>query len=480
MCDEDVPPLFRRIGCALRVSVRPVAGLLVVAIDGPAGSGKSTVARLVAERVGLPHLDTGAMYRSVALMCLRRGLPVTDADGVAALAAELKITLDRDGVRVDGEDVSLAIRTPEVDVAVGPVASNAAVRAGLVDRQRMWAADRGGAVMEGRDIATVVFPGAAVQVYLTASDDERARRRAEQSGDDVAAVAADIARRDHVDSTRAADPLRVADGATLLDTTGMSIDEVVEHIAGLVTAARAMGTTTAPLVPDSQVPAVPVVPKELVGDGRFGRGLYKTAQTVASLVNGRYLRVRYHGTEKIPASGGFLLSPVHRSVLDFLIVGSVTKRRMRYVGKESVWHAKWFRPIANHMGGIKVERGTADRESMRRCLEVLSAGQPLVLFPEGARKEGPVVQEIFEGAVYIAAKAGVPIIPVGIGGSAAAMPLGAKFPRRSKVDVVIGDPVVLPPGVKASSRKALRAMNDELRAAIQAVYDEATALNKQR
>jgi pantoate ligase / CMP/dCMP kinase len=461
---------------------------LVVAIDGPAGSGKSTVARLVAERVGLPHLDTGAMYRSVALMCLRRGVSVSDVDAVAELADDLSITLgDSDGgVFVDGEDVSVAIRTPEVDVAVGPVASNARVRAGLVDRQRAWAAERGGAVMEGRDIATVVFPGAPVQVYLTASDAERAKRRAAQSGEDVDAVAADIARRDHVDSTRAADPLRVADGATLLDTTGLSIDQVVERIAAMVDRARAI-----PAVASSSVAASSgasssgaskelVAPTALIGDGLFGRGLYRAVQIFASVVNGRFFRIRYHGTEKIPQHGAFLLSPVHRSVLDFLIVGSVTRRRMRYVGKESVWKPRWFRPIANHMGGIKVERGTADRESMRRCLEVLAAGQPLVLFPEGTRKEGPVVQEIYEGAVYIAAKAGVPIVPVGIGGSAAAMPLGAKFPRRVRIDVVIGDAVVLPPGVKASSRKGLRAMNDELRAAIQRVFDEATAINVER
>jgi cytidylate kinase len=465
------------------------ASPLVVAIDGPAGSGKSTVARLVAERVGLPHLDTGAMYRSVALACLQRGISVADDEAVGVVAATLPIALgDGVAVLVDGVDVSAEIRTPEVDRAVGPVAANATVRSEMVNRQRAWAAERGGAVMEGRDIATVVFPGAPVQVYLTASDEERARRRSVQSGESIEAVAADLARRDHVDSTRAADPLRVADGATLLDTTGLSIPEVVDRIAAMVDRARTVSAEVVAL-PESTV-SRPVVGSvlttptnastPLVGDGLFGRFLYRGIQLVATVVNGWFFRIRYHGTENIPDQGAFLLAPVHRSVLDFLIVGSVTKRRMRYVGKESVWKPRWFRPIANHMGGIKVERGTADRESMKRCLEVLNAGQPLVLFPEGTRKEGPVVQEMFEGAVYIAAKAGVPIVPVGIGGSAHALPLGAKRPKRVVIDVVIGAPVVLPLGAKASSRRVLREMNALLKSSIQEVFDQATAINNKR
>jgi 1-acyl-sn-glycerol-3-phosphate acyltransferase len=193
-------------------------------------------------------------------------------------------------------------------------------------------------------------------------------------------------------------------------------------------------------------------------------------------VNGGWFRVRYHHREAVPASGGFLLAPVHRSNVDFLVVGNVTRRRMRYVGKETIWKPRWFRPLADALGGIKVERGTPDRASMRRCLEVLEAGEPLVLFPEGTRRSGPEVAELFEGAVYLALKAGVPIVPVGIGGSAAAMPHGAKFPRRVPIEVVVGHPITVEPGEKATSRRVQREVTVRLRAEIQRVFDEATAL----
>jgi CMP/dCMP kinase len=193
---------------------------MVVALDGPAGSGKSTVAKAVASRLGLPHLDTGAMYRSVAWRCLQDGVSLDDIAGMQRVAetAVINVGVTDAGaqlVTVDGVDVTAAIRTPELDKAVSPVASAAPVRAALVAQQRRWAVQHNGGVMEGRDIATTVFPDAPVKVYLTASDEERARRRATQSGGDVEAVLADIRRRDQVDSTRAADPLRIADGATM-------------------------------------------------------------------------------------------------------------------------------------------------------------------------------------------------------------------------------------------------------------------------
>jgi cytidylate kinase len=191
----------------------------VIAIDGPAGSGKSTVARRVAERLGLDYLDTGAMYRSVALAVLRQGLDPADAQAVARVAL---------GVEVDD---SLAIRSPEVTRAVSAVAANPAVRAEMVRRQRAWLEGRSGGVIEGRDIGTVVFPDAELKVFLTASDDERAKRRAgETAVDDVGAVAADIARRDALDSTRVTSPLAVADDALVIDTTGLDVDAVVEKV----------------------------------------------------------------------------------------------------------------------------------------------------------------------------------------------------------------------------------------------------------
>jgi len=211
----------------------------VIAIDGPAGSGKSTVAKAVASRLGLSYLDTGAMYRAIAFEAMRRGIDPADADPVAALAREVDLTVG-DVVLVDGVDATIEIRSPEVTRAVSTVAANPAVRKELVARQREWVNAHGGGVVEGRDIGTVVFPSADVKVYLTADDQERAGRRSKEMLElHYDQVAADIARRDHIDSTRPASPLSVADDAVRIDTTGRDIDTVVEEVLAL--AARDIG-----------------------------------------------------------------------------------------------------------------------------------------------------------------------------------------------------------------------------------------------
>ena len=206
----------------------------MVAIDGPAGAGKSTVARQVAVATGLPFLDTGAMYRCVALVAIRRGVQGDDAIAVADIARTIRIDV-RDGVTtLDGVDVSGDIRTPEVNSLVSVIATNSAVREVMREAQRRWAAELGGGVVEGRDIGTVVFPDAAVKVFLTASPEVRARRRVAESGGDVAEVARSIAERDRIDSTRSDSPLRPADGATVVDSSDKPIDEVVAEIVGLL------------------------------------------------------------------------------------------------------------------------------------------------------------------------------------------------------------------------------------------------------
>ncbi len=206
----------------------------VIAIDGPAGSGKSTVARAVAERLALDYLDTGAMYRAVTFAAMSRGIDPEDADAVGRLSRDIVLEV-ADAVVVDGVDATIEIRSPEVTRAVSVVAANPDVRRELVARQREWADAHGGGVIEGRDIGTVVFPDATVKVYLTADDSERATRRSKEMLDlRYDQVAADIARRDHVDSTRAASPLAVADDAVHIDTTGRSIDEVVGSVLELV------------------------------------------------------------------------------------------------------------------------------------------------------------------------------------------------------------------------------------------------------
>ena len=200
----------------------------IIAIDGPAGSGKSTVARALASALGWAFLDTGAMYRAVTWEALDQGVDVNDERAVAALAASLRLTtLPR--VTVNGRDVEEEIRTDRVNTAVSVVAANALVRATMVARQRQWAAEQPlGTVVEGRDITTVVFPEATLKVFLTASLEERARRRGDESE-------ASVARRDEADTNRDASPLRQADDALVLDTTGRAVDEVVGEIITCLT-----------------------------------------------------------------------------------------------------------------------------------------------------------------------------------------------------------------------------------------------------
>jgi CMP/dCMP kinase len=209
-------------------------GTLLIAIDGPAGAGKSTVGRALAARLGLEYLDTGAMYRAVACAALRRGITVTDEDAVAQLARTISLSVSDDGVFVDGEDVSAEIRGRQVTAAVSAVAANPGVREELRARQRAWADERGGGVIEGRDIGTVVFPHATLKLFVTASPQERAARRVRELGGDVDDVAASIAERDRRDMTRLDGPLRPDGGAVVVDTTGVPIDDVVDTIVELL------------------------------------------------------------------------------------------------------------------------------------------------------------------------------------------------------------------------------------------------------
>jgi 1-acyl-sn-glycerol-3-phosphate acyltransferase len=216
---------------------------------------------------------------------------------------------------------------------------------------------------------------------------------------------------------------------------------------------------------------------KLTGNKTVDRIAYKTVRFIVTTFCRTWCRMTIEGRENVPATGTFLLAPTHRSILDTPIASGVTRRRMRFMGADKYWKNDAFGRLLTALGGFPVSRGTADREALKRCIAVLEQGEPLVLFPEGERKSGPLVQPLFDGATFIAVKAGVPIVPVGIGGSERAMARGAKFISPRKVHVVVGKPIQTASvtGSPKAQRDAARQLTIELHAELQRLFDLAQA-----
>jgi 1-acyl-sn-glycerol-3-phosphate acyltransferase len=206
---------------------------------------------------------------------------------------------------------------------------------------------------------------------------------------------------------------------------------------------------------------------------RGERVLYAAVRAVLVAFAKVFWRLRIDGLEHVPTEGAFVLAPVHRSNVDTPLVAGVTRRRLRYMGKDTMWKIGPIGKLFTALGAFPVHRGTVDREALRRTVEVLQSGEPVVIFPEGTRQSGPLVQPLFEGAAYVAAKVGVPIVPVGIGGSEQAMPKGSKLLRPVKVHIVVGEPIAPPePGAR---RRVVHEMTEQLQSRLQELFDTAQA-----
>ena len=219
------------------------------------------------------------------------------------------------------------------------------------------------------------------------------------------------------------------------------------------------------------------VDTHMAGDSFLSRIFYTLIRGLVVAVSVGYTRARIVGKHNVPKSGAFLLAPIHRSNIDTPLAAAVTSRRMRFMGKDSIWKIKPIGWIISSLGAFPVTRGSADREALKRCIAVLESGEPLVLFPEGTRQSGPVVQPLFDGAAYVAVKAGVPIIPVGIGGAEGVMPKGSKLIYPRKCVLVVGEPIVAQADETGRiPRSAVKDVTEKLTIELQRLFDEAQQL----
>jgi CMP/dCMP kinase len=401
----------------------------VVAIDGPAGSGKSTTARAVAARHGLTYIDTGAMYRALTLAALEASVEPTDGPALVALLDAARIDLlPGDGettVHWDDRDVSRAVRAPAVDAAVSAVSAHAEVRRRLVERQRELGR-RGGVVMEGRDIGTVVFPLATAKLYLDATLDARAERRWRQfqaRGQSVplADVREDLARRDQQDSTRSDSPLTISPDALVLDTSAWSLERQLEEasLACLTNVwldrAEAAGT-------------------EARAAWRSMPGKYRIMYSVTGVI-ARLFRMRVIGLDGRVAPPGSVLASNHISLWDPPLVGSTFRRGpVRSLAKAELFPTR-LGPLLRWMDAIPIRRAGFDRDALERVTRALAAGDCIFLFPEATRRPlgepGPI-----KGALgVIAIETGADIVPIFHRGTGAVR-LGGD--RRAPLEVRYG------------------------------------------
>ena len=466
---------------------------MIIAIDGPAGSGKSTIAREVAKRLGMHYLDTGAMYRTVTLLALEAGLVPERIPEAADLAAkaDLRFVARQDDLTrafIRDREVTDEIRGRVVSQNVSAVSADAAVRALLTARQRREAA-RGDVVLEGRDTGTVVFPDADVKVFLVASIAERARRRREQllaQGVDqpLDELVADIAARDAYDSGRAIAPLCKAEDAVEVDTTGMTIPEVIETVCALVTAKRGPGGPVAAVprpsaaapsalsAPGPSTPAAqPVAEKWAVSrmiKSPLDTGLYRFAYSFLTPLWRFAFRMKVRGSENIPPTGPVLLASNHRSNLDPFFVGVSFPRQVHFMAKAELWKVKVLGGLIDMLGSFPVKRGEADRTAVNRALEMLGGGAVVGMFPEGRRQRGGSLGEMHPGVSLLSLREGVVTVPMVLDGTERVVRKG--LPRFPRVTVTFGPPLELPSGGLPRSERA-RVLTERLVEAFQKLLD---------
>jgi cytidylate kinase len=430
---------------------------LIVTIDGPAASGKSTVARLLAERLEASFLDTGAMYRAVTLAAMQAGVNMSDEQMLLEVLDKRKfqfiIKKNKMVVSIDGVDVTDQIRGPEVTTNTQHIAEAPKMREKLVEMQRQFVVGKDKIVTEGRDQGTVAFPNADIKFYLTAQTIERARRRAKDEGritkDDIEQIQRAIEKRDKSDQNRPVGPLKAASDAVVIDTTDLSVEEVVEKLWKIVNGNWKLvnGNHQLPIT-NYQSPKF-----------RW----FRLARWFCKVFCETIFRLHPAGRENVPDQGPLVLICNHQSFLDPVLCGIFVKRPLYFLARDSLFRGFFGRLIAS-VNTIPVKRGAADLSAMKTIISKLKEGSGVCLFPEATRTNDGRITPFKPGFGLLCRRGGAAVVPVVIDGAFEAWPRHKKlFSPGGHIMICYGKCIPAEQVRRMGDRKLAEVLTDTLR-----------------
>ena len=418
----------------------------IVAIDGPSGTGKGTITKKIAKKFNLINIDTGAMYRCVALEVLNQNIKIEDIEAIKKILEKINIDMkNEDGklsVYLNGKNVTEEIRTPKVDAIVGKVSAIKEVRIKLVDLQRKLAEGKD-VIMEGRDITTCVFPHADVKIYMDASSTERAKRRYKQNLEKeikctYEEVLESIEQRDKLDSKREMGALKKADDAILIDTTDMSIKKVTAEVGKIIKKEKEHQELLKKIY--SRRP-----------DTKWKLFVQKVVRVFLKTLYRIGYRIRING--KVPDTGAYIICSNHVNYIDAAALVLFNDRLVHFVAKEDLFRFRILNWLAHLFDVIPIKRDMQDMEAMKRCIKTVKSGELLGIFPEGTRNGLKKTGKAKNGAAYMAIKTGTPVVPVGIHGT---------FKLFSKVYINYGEPIDLSGYSKETQDEATKLIMDNI------------------